>query len=133
MYLCICVFYILDLNFFLLLSPIFKIWWLHIICFVLFFIILLMCVFGFFFYHNKVQDFFICQQQTNLYVYYMFPQLFRPSGITTGYKTFTHIHDPAWRKRDQKRVASQKQVHRKNLLHLHSKISQFTISLFSYS
>ncbi|XP_045886475.1 beta-1,4-galactosyltransferase 7 isoform X3 [Micropterus dolomieu] len=36
-------------------------------------------------------------------------QLFRPSGITTGYKTFLHIHDPAWRKRDQKRVASQKQ------------------------
>jgi len=37
-------------------------------------------------------------------------QLFRPNGITTGYKTFIHIHDPAWRKRDQKRVASQKQV-----------------------
>lgn len=37
-------------------------------------------------------------------------QLFRPSGITTGYKTFLHIHDPAWRKRDQKRVAAQKQV-----------------------
>ncbi|XP_026185371.1 beta-1,4-galactosyltransferase 7 isoform X2 [Mastacembelus armatus] len=36
-------------------------------------------------------------------------QLFRPSGITTGYKTFLHIHDPAWRKRDQKRVATQKQ------------------------
>ncbi|XP_014872121.1 beta-1,4-galactosyltransferase 7 isoform X1 [Poecilia latipinna] len=36
-------------------------------------------------------------------------QLFRPSGITTGYKTFLHIHDPAWRKRDQKRVAAQKQ------------------------
>ncbi|XP_075993592.1 beta-1,4-galactosyltransferase 7 isoform X2 [Genypterus blacodes] len=36
-------------------------------------------------------------------------QLYRPSGITTGYKTFMHIHDPAWRKRDQKRVASQKQ------------------------
>ncbi|KAG9334669.1 hypothetical protein JZ751_007328 [Albula glossodonta] len=37
-------------------------------------------------------------------------QLYRPSGITTGYKTFRHIHDPAWRKRDQKRVAAQKQV-----------------------
>ena len=37
-------------------------------------------------------------------------QLFRPSGITTAYKTFRHIHDPAWRKRDQKRIASQKQV-----------------------
>ena len=37
-------------------------------------------------------------------------QLFRPSGVTTGYKTFRHIHDPAWRKRDQKRIASQKQV-----------------------
>ncbi|XP_047210526.1 beta-1,4-galactosyltransferase 7 isoform X1 [Girardinichthys multiradiatus] len=36
-------------------------------------------------------------------------QLFRPSGISTGYKTFLHIHDPAWRKRDQKRVAAQKQ------------------------
>ncbi|XP_041846632.1 beta-1,4-galactosyltransferase 7 isoform X1 [Melanotaenia boesemani] len=36
-------------------------------------------------------------------------QLFRPNGITTGYKTFLHIHDPAWRKRDQKRVAAQKQ------------------------
>uniref|UniRef100_W5N2U6 Xylosylprotein beta 1,4-galactosyltransferase, polypeptide 7 (galactosyltransferase I) n=1 Tax=Lepisosteus oculatus TaxID=7918 RepID=W5N2U6_LEPOC len=36
-------------------------------------------------------------------------QLFRPSGITTGYETFRHIHDPAWRKRDQKRVAAQKQ------------------------
>lgn len=36
-------------------------------------------------------------------------QLFRPSGIKTGYKTFRHIHDPAWRKRDQKRVAAQKQ------------------------
>ncbi|CAG04540.1 unnamed protein product, partial [Tetraodon nigroviridis] len=40
------------------------------------------------------------------------PQLFRPSGITTGYKTFLHIHDPAWRKRDQKRVAAQKQLGR---------------------
>lgn len=37
-------------------------------------------------------------------------QLFRPSGITSGYKTFQHLHDPAWRKRDQKRIASQKQV-----------------------
>uniref|UniRef100_H2ZSX3 Beta-1,4-galactosyltransferase n=1 Tax=Latimeria chalumnae TaxID=7897 RepID=H2ZSX3_LATCH len=36
-------------------------------------------------------------------------QLFRPSDIKTGYETFRHIHDPAWRKRDQKRVASQKQ------------------------
>nr|XP_025871185.1 beta-1,4-galactosyltransferase 7 [Vulpes vulpes] len=36
-------------------------------------------------------------------------QLFRPSGITTGYKTFRHLHDPAWRKRDQKRIAAQKQ------------------------
>ncbi|KAJ8338479.1 hypothetical protein SKAU_G00374450 [Synaphobranchus kaupii] len=36
-------------------------------------------------------------------------ELFRPIGITTGYKTFRHIHDPAWRKRDQKRVAAQKQ------------------------
>ncbi|XP_061580829.1 beta-1,4-galactosyltransferase 7 [Cololabis saira] len=36
-------------------------------------------------------------------------QLFRPTGITTGYQTFHHIHDPAWRKRDQKRVATQKQ------------------------
>ncbi|NP_001098251.1 beta-1,4-galactosyltransferase 7 [Oryzias latipes] len=36
-------------------------------------------------------------------------QLYRPSGITTGSKTFLHLHDPAWRKRDQKRVASQKQ------------------------
>ncbi|XP_076147757.1 beta-1,4-galactosyltransferase 7 isoform X1 [Alosa pseudoharengus] len=36
-------------------------------------------------------------------------QLFRPTGIKTGYKTFRHIHDPAWRKRDQKRIASQKQ------------------------
>ncbi|XP_023582220.1 beta-1,4-galactosyltransferase 7 isoform X2 [Trichechus manatus latirostris] len=36
-------------------------------------------------------------------------QLFRPSGITTGYKTFQHLHDPAWRKRDQKRIAAQKQ------------------------
>ncbi|XP_036873172.2 beta-1,4-galactosyltransferase 7 isoform X3 [Manis javanica] len=35
--------------------------------------------------------------------------LFRPSGITTGYKTFRHLHDPAWRKRDQKRIAAQKQ------------------------
>ncbi|XP_069507645.1 beta-1,4-galactosyltransferase 7 isoform X2 [Ambystoma mexicanum] len=37
-------------------------------------------------------------------------QLLRPSGITTGYKTFRHLHDPAWRKRDQKRIAAQKQV-----------------------
>ncbi|XP_036604126.1 beta-1,4-galactosyltransferase 7 isoform X1 [Trichosurus vulpecula] len=36
-------------------------------------------------------------------------QLFRPSGIKTGYKTFRHLHDPAWRKRDQKRIAAQKQ------------------------
>uniref|UniRef100_A0A3B1IG71 Beta-1,4-galactosyltransferase n=1 Tax=Astyanax mexicanus TaxID=7994 RepID=A0A3B1IG71_ASTMX len=36
-------------------------------------------------------------------------QLFRPKGINTGYKTFRHIHDPAWRKRDQKRIAAQKQ------------------------
>ncbi|XP_075869780.1 beta-1,4-galactosyltransferase 7 [Nelusetta ayraudi] len=36
-------------------------------------------------------------------------QLFRPTGVTTGYKTFLHVHDPSWRKRDQKRVAAQKQ------------------------
>ncbi|XP_043845781.1 beta-1,4-galactosyltransferase 7 isoform X3 [Dromiciops gliroides] len=36
-------------------------------------------------------------------------QIFRPSGIKTGYKTFRHLHDPAWRKRDQKRIAAQKQ------------------------
>lgn len=36
-------------------------------------------------------------------------KLFRPTGITTGTKTFRHIHDPAWRKRDQKRIAAQKQ------------------------
>ncbi|GCB68175.1 beta-1,4-galactosyltransferase 7 isoform X2 [Scyliorhinus torazame] len=36
-------------------------------------------------------------------------QLYRPTGIETGYKTFRHIHDPAWRKRDQKRVSRQKQ------------------------
>ncbi|XP_068069292.1 beta-1,4-galactosyltransferase 7 isoform X3 [Danio rerio] len=36
-------------------------------------------------------------------------ELFRPTGITTGTKTFRHIHDPAWRKRDQKRIAAQKQ------------------------
>ncbi|XP_028816701.1 beta-1,4-galactosyltransferase 7 isoform X2 [Denticeps clupeoides] len=36
-------------------------------------------------------------------------KLFRPSGIKTGYETFRHIHDPAWRKRDQKRIAAQKQ------------------------
>nr|DBA30935.1 TPA: hypothetical protein GDO54_006857 [Pyxicephalus adspersus] len=38
-----------------------------------------------------------------------YEMLHRPSGITTGYQTFRHIHDPAWRKRDQKRIASQKQ------------------------
>lgn len=37
-------------------------------------------------------------------------QVRRPSGITTGYETFQHLHDPAWRKRDQKRIAAQKQV-----------------------
>lgn len=37
-------------------------------------------------------------------------QVHRPSGITTGYETFQHLHDPAWRKRDQKRIAAQKQV-----------------------
>ncbi|XP_077388944.1 beta-1,4-galactosyltransferase 7 [Festucalex cinctus] len=36
-------------------------------------------------------------------------QLSRPVGVTTGYQTFLHVHDPAWRKRDQKRVAAQKQ------------------------
>ncbi|XP_053575801.1 beta-1,4-galactosyltransferase 7 isoform X1 [Bombina bombina] len=36
-------------------------------------------------------------------------KLLRPTGINTGYQTFRHIHDPAWRKRDQKRIASQKQ------------------------
>ncbi|XP_072002374.1 beta-1,4-galactosyltransferase 7 isoform X2 [Engystomops pustulosus] len=36
-------------------------------------------------------------------------QLFRPTGISTGYQTFRHLHDPAWRKRDQKRIAAQKQ------------------------
>ncbi|KAM8847734.1 beta-1,4-galactosyltransferase 7 [Synchiropus picturatus] len=36
-------------------------------------------------------------------------QLFRPIGIQSGYDTFLHLHDPAWRKRDQKRVAAQKQ------------------------
>ncbi|XP_075774020.1 beta-1,4-galactosyltransferase 7 isoform X2 [Pelodiscus sinensis] len=38
-----------------------------------------------------------------------YEMLFRPSGIKTGYKTFQHLHDPAWRKRDQKRIATQKQ------------------------
>lgn len=37
-------------------------------------------------------------------------QVRRPTGITTGYETFQHLHDPAWRKRDQKRIAAQKQV-----------------------
>ncbi|XP_030360768.1 beta-1,4-galactosyltransferase 7 [Strigops habroptila] len=36
-------------------------------------------------------------------------QVRRPSGITTGYETFQHLHDAAWRKRDQKRIAAQKQ------------------------
>ncbi|MEE6479887.1 hypothetical protein FKM82_012405 [Ascaphus truei] len=36
-------------------------------------------------------------------------KLLRPTGIGTGYKTFRHLHDPAWRKRDQKRIAAQKQ------------------------
>ncbi|XP_027323997.3 beta-1,4-galactosyltransferase 7 [Anas platyrhynchos] len=36
-------------------------------------------------------------------------QVRRPTGITTGYETFQHLHDPAWRKRDQKRIAAQKQ------------------------
>lgn len=40
----------------------------------------------------------------------LFSQVRRPSGITTGYETFQHLHDPAWRKRDQKRIAAQKQV-----------------------
>lgn len=44
------------------------------------------------------------------WLHYSSFQLFRPSGITSGYKTFQHLHDPAWRKRDQKRIASQKQV-----------------------
>ncbi|CAG5993611.1 unnamed protein product [Menidia menidia] len=42
-------------------------------------------------------------------LYHYKTYLFRPNGITTGYKTFLHLHDPAWRKRDQKRVAAQKQ------------------------
>ncbi|XP_059846091.1 beta-1,4-galactosyltransferase 7 isoform X1 [Hypanus sabinus] len=36
-------------------------------------------------------------------------QLYRPTGIRTGYNTFKHFHDPAWRRRDQKRVSGQKQ------------------------
>ncbi|KAB1253924.1 Beta-1; 4-galactosyltransferase 7 [Camelus dromedarius] len=36
-------------------------------------------------------------------------QLFCPLGITTQYKTFRHLHDPPWRKRDQKPIAAQKQ------------------------
>ncbi|NXA46324.1 B4GT7 galactosyltransferase, partial [Nothocercus julius] len=36
-------------------------------------------------------------------------QVRRPTGIKTGYETFQHLHDPAWRKRDQKRIAAQKQ------------------------
>ncbi|XP_069755374.1 beta-1,4-galactosyltransferase 7 isoform X2 [Narcine bancroftii] len=36
-------------------------------------------------------------------------QLHRPTGIQTGYNTFKHFHDPAWRRRDQKRVSGQKQ------------------------
>ncbi|XP_010217129.1 PREDICTED: beta-1,4-galactosyltransferase 7, partial [Tinamus guttatus] len=36
-------------------------------------------------------------------------QVRRPTGIKTGYETFEHLHDPAWRKRDQKRIAAQKQ------------------------
>lgn len=55
-------------------------------------------------------------------------QLFRPSGITTGYKTFHHIHDPAWRKRDQKRVAAQKQVqHSSVTVHVY-KITSLLVS-----
>ncbi|XP_029475526.1 beta-1,4-galactosyltransferase 7 isoform X2 [Rhinatrema bivittatum] len=38
-----------------------------------------------------------------------YEMLLRPSGISTGYKTFRHLHDPVWRKRDQKRTAAQKQ------------------------
>ncbi|XP_077588950.1 beta-1,4-galactosyltransferase 7 [Stigmatopora nigra] len=37
-------------------------------------------------------------------------QLFRPSGITTGRKTFLHLHDSGWRKRDTKRLAEQKEA-----------------------
>lgn len=48
-----------------------------------------------------------CERLTG---FFFLLQLFRPSGITTGFKTFLHVHDPAWRKRDQKRVAAQKQV-----------------------
>ncbi|XP_048884047.1 beta-1,4-galactosyltransferase 7 isoform X1 [Brienomyrus brachyistius] len=54
-------------------------------------------------------------------------ELFRPTGINTGYKTFRHIHDPAWRKRDQKRIAAQKQEQFKvdpegGLTNLHYKV-----------
>ncbi|XP_077466313.1 beta-1,4-galactosyltransferase 7 [Stigmatopora argus] len=37
-------------------------------------------------------------------------QLFRPSGITTGMKTFLHLHDPGWRKRDTKRLPEHKKA-----------------------
>ncbi|KPP71476.1 beta-14-galactosyltransferase 7-like [Scleropages formosus] len=54
-------------------------------------------------------------------------QLYRPTGINTGYQTFRHIHDPAWRKRDQKRIAAQKQEQFKvdpegGLTNLHYKV-----------
>uniref|UniRef100_A0A8C4WXU1 Beta-1,4-galactosyltransferase n=3 Tax=Eptatretus burgeri TaxID=7764 RepID=A0A8C4WXU1_EPTBU len=36
-------------------------------------------------------------------------KVFRPDGITTGYETFHHIHDPS-RHRDQKRIGEQRRV-----------------------
>uniref|UniRef100_UPI00358EEAAE beta-1,4-galactosyltransferase 7 n=1 Tax=Myxine glutinosa TaxID=7769 RepID=UPI00358EEAAE len=36
-------------------------------------------------------------------------KVFRPDGITTGYETFHHIHDPS-RRRDQKRIGEQRRV-----------------------
>ena len=37
-------------------------------------------------------------------------QIFQPKGITTGYKTFLHIHDKDARPRDQKRYYNQYEV-----------------------
>ena len=57
-----------------------------------------------------VSDGTVCYQWTNCVNMSTYLQIFQPKGITTGYKTFLHIHDKDARPRDQKRYHNQYEV-----------------------
>lgn len=78
----------------------------------------------------KMKDFALCRGMSNIFwgwgreddEFYMRMKennlpLLRPTGITTGYDTFKHIHDKVKRPRDYKRYGSQKQVQFKRDTH----------------